>query len=307
MENPAIGIAGFSKNPELLCIQFYVFLKMAGFMSSRDKIHLWRDAALPGGMELLSATCVDHYYPAHHHDEFVIAAFKGGAQKHRIERHVGIAHAGTVMIINPGEVHTGEGAERERMWEYCAYYPAVGVLEQIADDILGVSSGSLGFGRDVLIEDRVMAEYLIRAHNLLECSPDALERQCVIYDALGLLVRRYGQRSRPGALCPCDGDIKQAIDFMNEFYAGPLSVDDIAAVAGLSQYHFMRTFRAKTGLTVHGYLTQRRIQRAKDLLQKGHGPAEVANAVGFFDQSHLNNQFKANLGVTPRQFALACR
>ncbi len=53
-----------------------------------------------------------------------------------------------------------------------------------------------------------MAEYLIRAHNLLESSPDALERQCVIYDALGLLVRRYGRDRGQAALRPCDGDIK---------------------------------------------------------------------------------------------------
>jgi len=280
---------------------------MAAKSKGRDEIRLWRDAALPGRMELLSATCFDHYYPAHHHDEFVIASFRSGAQRHRVERHVGVAYAGTVMIINPGEVHTGENAERESAWDYCAFYPAVATLELMADDILGMSGGSLGFGRDVLIEDRVLATHLATAHRVLETSPDPLERQCAMFESLGLLIRRYGQRSRPGWLRACTDDIRLALDFMNESFARPLSVEEIAAAAGLSQYHFMRTFRAKTGLTVHRYLTQRRIQHAKDLLQRGVSPAEVACAVGFFDQSHLNNQFKANLGVTPRQFALACR
>jgi len=74
----------------------------------RDEISLWRDSQLHGGMEILQATCYEHSYPPHFHDEFVIAAFARGAQRTRVCRQSGIAAAGSVMIIAPGEVHTGE-------------------------------------------------------------------------------------------------------------------------------------------------------------------------------------------------------
>ena len=274
---------------------------------NRDQIRLWQDAELPGRLELLRAACMDHRYPAHSHDQFVIAVFKNGAQKHKIARHSGIAYAGSVMVIPPGEVHTGESAQRNQLWEYCAYYPDAATLERIADDILG-GSGELTFGQDVLFEDRVMATHLLAAHHTAETSPDVLERQCAVIDAFALLIRRYGQRraDAPQA-APRDGDIRRALDFLHESFVQRVTVDQIAGASGLSNYHFMRTFRAKTGLPAHRYVTQLRLKRAKELLAQGVGAAAAATDAGFFDQSHLINRFRDHFGVTPKEYAQACR
>ncbi|MET4247224.1 AraC family transcriptional regulator [Bradyrhizobium sp. LA6.7] len=275
-------------------------------MKRRDDMRLWRDASLPEGLELLRASCVDHRYPAHDHDEFVVAAFKSGAQRHRISRHEGVAYAGMVMIIPPGEVHTGEAAVRGEIWEYCAYYPSPALLERIADDVHG-GGGGLDFGRERLQIDPTVAQILLNAHRVIEVATDPLEKQSVLLDALGLLIHKYGQRTRrgprPSAL---DADIGRAIAFIHEHHARSLTVGEIADVAGLSEYHFMRTFRATRGLPVHRYLTQLRLDRAKSLLQRGVSASETALAVGLFDQSHLTNLFRKNFGVTPRAFALAC-
>ena len=113
-------------------------------MRRSDDIRLRRDASLPGRLELLRASVTNHRYPAHQHDEFVIAAFLRGAQKHRISGHSGVAHAGCVMVIAPGEVHTGEGAEVDRVWEYCAFYPSIETLSDIAEDVIGGRAVSFG-------------------------------------------------------------------------------------------------------------------------------------------------------------------
>lgn len=55
--------------------------------NTRDRLKLWRDSSLQGGMDVLRASCFDYRYPAHSHDEFVIAAFVRGAQRHRIARY----------------------------------------------------------------------------------------------------------------------------------------------------------------------------------------------------------------------------
>ncbi|MEW9296809.1 AraC family ligand binding domain-containing protein [Acetobacter oryzifermentans] len=104
--------------------------------NTRDRLKLWRDSSLPGGMDVLRASCFDYRYPAHSHDEFVIAAFVRGAQRHRIARYQGIAEPGTVMIIPPGEVHTGEAVECDLGWDYCAFYPTVPFIDVLAADIL---------------------------------------------------------------------------------------------------------------------------------------------------------------------------
>jgi AraC-like DNA-binding protein len=60
-----------------------------------------------------------------------------------------------------------------------------------------------------------------------------------------------------------------------------------------------------TGLSVHQYLTQIRLVRAKGLLSRGVSASQVASDVGFFDQSHLIKHFRAHFGTTPGLFAAA--
>jgi AraC family transcriptional regulator len=81
----------------------------------------------------------------------------------------------------------------------------------------------------------------------------------------------------------------------------------MASVATLSPYHFVRQFKAATGLTPYQYVIHRRVERAQHLLRT-HSKlslAEVSVRTGFSDQSHFTSLFKRIIGVTPRQFRLS--
>ena len=126
-------------------------------LSGLNEIKLWREHQILGGLDVLKARCLDHHYPLHTHDTFVIASFKEGAQKHKIAQKSGVAYPGTVMVIPPGEVHTGEGANRREGWAYSAFYPTADSLEQIASNLFRGTRGSLDFGTSFLIEDPELA------------------------------------------------------------------------------------------------------------------------------------------------------
>jgi AraC-like DNA-binding protein len=64
----------------------------------------------------------------------------------------------------------------------------------------------------------------------------------------------------------------------------------------------IRLFGDATGIPPHAYLRQVRVKRAKALLARGDSIANVAQATGFNDQSHLNRWFKRLLGITPGQY-----
>lgn len=271
----------------------------------RDDIKLWRDSELHGGMEILRASCYEHSYPPHFHDEYVIAAFARGAQRTRICRERGVAAAGTVMVIMPGEVHTGEAVQRDEGWDYCAFYPSAGLINEVAETLLG-GKGEVNFGGEGMRHDPMIARSMLQASAVLGASHDPLEKECLMYQVLNLLVGRYAERSVRGGRRPViRADIRRAIEFLHCAYQQPLSVKDIAAVAGLSEFYFMRTFQAQTGLSVHQYLTQLRLVRAKGLLAKGAEAAQVATEVGFYDQSHLIKSFRMHFGTTPGLFAAA--
>ncbi len=84
--------------------------------------------------------------------------------------------------------------------------------------------------------------------------------------------------------------------------ADNISLEDIAAVVGLSRFHFLRLFKNTTGFSPHAYLIQRRIELAKQSIEKGQCLTDAAINSGFSDQSHLTRCFKSTLGVTPGQY-----
>lgn len=81
-----------------------------------------------------------------------------------------------------------------------------------------------------------------------------------------------------------------------------VSLDELAGELQLSKFHLLRAFQKDTGLSPRQWSMQLRTRRAQGLLRMGLCATEVAHAVGFVDQSHLNRHFRAAYGVTPATF-----
>jgi AraC family transcriptional regulator len=97
--------------------------------------------------------------------------------------------------------------------------------------------------------------------------------------------------------------LRAAAEYIEEHLDSEVSLDELAAVAHLSTYHFARLFKASTGLPPHQYVIARRIERAKQLLRGDDlSLAQVAARVGFWDQGHFTRHFKRLVGVTPGCF-----
>jgi AraC family transcriptional regulator len=122
-----------------------------------------------------------------------------------------------------------------------------------------------------------------------------------------VLAPRRPERGRDGTLPR--GRLRAVVEYIEEHLdAGP-TLEQLAAVARLSAYHFARQFKAATGLPPHQYVILRRVERAKQLLRAGAelSLADVAADVGFSDQSQLSHHFKRLVGVTPGRFRTSAR
>jgi AraC-like DNA-binding protein len=86
-----------------------------------------------------------------------------------------------------------------------------------------------------------------------------------------------------------------------------LHLEDLAASVGLTTFQLIGLFKRTVGLTPHTYLTQVRLGMACRHLRHSPVLAEVATAVGFYDQSALNKHFKRCYGITPLQFSRAAQ
>lgn len=81
-----------------------------------------------------------------------------------------------------------------------------------------------------------------------------------------------------------------------------IRLDDLAMLANLSGFHFHRMFRLSRGIAPHAWVTERRVDRARVLLQSDQPIAEIAVACGFSSQSHLTRVFRRHTGRTPADY-----
>jgi AraC family transcriptional regulator len=122
-----------------------------------------------------------------------------------------------------------------------------------------------------------------------------------------VMAPRRPARTRDGVLPR--GRLRAVVDYIEAHLDTCPTLDDMAAVARVSPYHFARQFKAATGLPPHQYVIARRVERAKQFLQGGggHSLAAVAAQTGFSDQSQFCQHFKRLVGVTPGQFRMSAR
>lgn len=95
--------------------------------------------------------------------------------------------------------------------------------------------------------------------------------------------------------------LRRVEEFIEAHLEEDLGLQEIAAVANLSQFHFARAFRKTTGQTPQHYVMERRIERAKQLLASGDLPlVEISLRTGFKNQSHFTTLFRKFTTLTPK-------
>jgi AraC family transcriptional regulator len=112
------------------------------------------------------------------------------------------------------------------------------------------------------------------------------------------LVAPRKEAARPGTMPSFR--LRRALGYIEDNLSADVSLGAIAAASGLSVSHCQRAFRKSVGFSVHQYVIQRRIERAKSLLvDKDLSIGEVALAAGFSHQSHLAYHMRRLLGLSP--------
>jgi AraC-like DNA-binding protein len=269
-------------------------------LTNHERTRFWHDPDI-AGLELLHARYITHAFSPHLHEGFAIGVIERGAEQFAYRHAQHVAPAGSLVVINPGEVHTGEAAHASG-WVYRMMYPEADVLQRAAAELAG-RQRDVPFFPDPIIHDDELAQMFVRLHSAFAESSSALERESRLLWLLSHLITRYADdHAPPRSAAPEHSGVQRARAYMEQHYADNVTLDSLAAAANLSPFHLLRVFRRAVGLPPHAYLTSVRVQQARRLLRTDLSIAAVAAQTGFVDQSHLTRHFKRIVGVPPGHY-----
>ena len=144
---------------------------------------------------------------------------------------------------------------------------------------------------------------------VISCSLHLLSRPFPLF--FSLQIRRLLLLAEPklGAVAPTGSleskTLRRVLSQIHETRQARVRLADLAELAQMSKYHFLRSFNATVGVTPYQYVVRLRVERARRMIERGSDLAEVAIEAGFADQSHLTRQFKSEFGLAPGSYRVA--
>lgn len=250
-------------------------------------------------------------FEAHAHASYTVTALFSGTLRATVGADEFELQTGQISFTNANETHEARAENFE--FVSVGINPTL-VNELVAETGLTRASSEIVFRGKVATDEVVtatlrailaeLAQKRVGRREMLE----SLVRQLVIHLLRShFTVRKAAQLelSRAGLV---DRRLRRAIELMHDNYARELPLEEVAAAAYLSEFHFARLFKQITGLTPHVYLANVRIEKARRLLGETAIPIiEIAAMVGYQSQSHFTKIFKSITGLTPRVYREVAR
>jgi AraC-like DNA-binding protein len=253
------------------------------------------------GIDAMTAT-TSRSFPRHTHDQYGIGVIDAGGHASLSGRGQVEAGPGSLIFVNPGEVHDGRPiGGRPRSWRIL--YVDTSLMEATRADVLDNANASLAFSAPVFVdvELRMLFNVAFRYSTPTVAVRDAMACETALLRLVARLAINDAAARRNTRMPTAS--IRRARDRIDSDPSARLTLTDLASEVHLSRYQLLREFARQLGLTPHAYILQKRIALARRLIRGGHALAEAAVIAGFYDQSHLTRCFVRQFGVTPSRYA----
>jgi AraC family transcriptional regulator len=236
------------------------------------------------------------------HARYTIAIVLAGSFQYRSVLGHGLMTPGSLMLGNQdqcfecGHAH-GEGDRCVSFWYAPEYF------ERLARDA-GARGRDLGFRVPRLPPVRPLSRLIARAGAGVLGVPDVpWEELAVSLAVRAVRVATGASSDQSGSPLNAEARVSRTVRAIARHPDAALSLGTLARDAGLSPYHFLRTFERVTGITPHQYVRRARLREAATRLVTGPEKVlDVALDCGFGDVSNFNRAFRAEFGASPRVF-----
>jgi AraC-like DNA-binding protein len=261
-------------------------------LPGRCHVEAWAPQ-VPGICEVFHARLVDYAYPPHCHETWAVLIVDDGAIRYDLDRRRCGAAGQTVTILPPGVAHDGRpapgasGFRKRELYLDTAFFPA---------ELTGAAVDH------TTISDPPLRAAISQLHDCLLQDGESLDAEAGLA-LIGERITSHLTRTPRPAPAPEPGIAWQLRQLLDEHITSQVSLAWAAAMLGRSVPHLVRSFTRQFGLSPYAYVIGRRIDAARRLMLRGAAPADVATAVGFYDQAHFTRHFKRHTATTPASYA----
>jgi len=234
------------------------------------------------------------------HDGFSVSAVVEGSFTYRSDAGLALLYPGALLLGNSGRCF--ECGHAHGVGDRCV---SVSIREDVFGEIAAAASTSrFRFPAPSLPPSPRLLPVVALIEALSSRASPLRSEELALRLIERVIAAMADHRRSPAA--PTGREVRrvvEAIRFVESDAARPVQLQDLAAIAGMSKYHFLRVFRRLTGVTPHQYLISARMRRAALGLVSSRRPViAIALDSGFGDLSTFNKRFRATFGLTPTQY-----
>ena len=242
----------------------------------------------------------------HYHEFCKLLFLVSGQGSYFVDGKRYLLSAGDLVLIGSRSVHKPELAEGST-YERIIIYISPDYLQQMSTqdcDLLSLFSGSHGHVLR-LKEQRRKAVFSLVSKLERDLSQEAFGRTILSQaDLLHLLVElgrsmEDSATNLPRPSVPENRRVVEIMEYLDRNLAEEIDMDALAERFFISKYYMMRLFQKETGTTIYGYLTQKRLLKARELISSGMRAMESCYACGFHSYSSFTRAYGKYFGTTP--------
>lgn len=232
------------------------------------------------------------------YDNWVILAADEGRFEYRLGKENGIAKFGDIILCPPG-VPLERRALEQLSFLFIEFHWG-DMNEEVQRLLATIPRGKISFHRI----DRYSTIYsLIREFSDIDMPHHWIHKQHLLRDILYLYIIEHQHQESANLVAAKDPIVRKAVSYLQNHAFEPLSLQELADQAALSQSQFSRRFQASMGVTPIIYLTGIRMQKAQSLLINSELNLDnIAQQCGYQNGFYLSRVFKKRYGVSPSQF-----